>query len=244
MGAQIGSRSFSLDSLNSLGNESTASNPREELRQIFRQQRNPSVVDEEGVDGEVVMKNVANIKKKPFSSGKSNNASVEIVRECSLSDLQAFAIQSNVPVIYFFHASWCSHCVKLEPILKEKINEYAGAVKLAMIDVDNFDASLLKELSFKGYPALLGSINGKIVSSCVGAPPSEALDSFLESLLDCHITHSEDSFIRIDAMLSTFSQNSHSLDQMNLMTKSILLAAGNLANASFSKLSSSSLFFI
>jgi len=31
---------------------------------------------------------------------------------------------NNKKVIYFFHAKWCSHCVKTMPVIEELLKEY------------------------------------------------------------------------------------------------------------------------
>ena len=45
-------------------------------------------------------------------------------------------LQSEVPVLVDFSASWCGPCQKVAPLVHELAGEFAGRAKAATVDVD------------------------------------------------------------------------------------------------------------
>ena len=59
-------------------------------------------------------------------------------------------------VIYFFHAKWCSHCVKTMPIIEELIKEYENNsnVKFKLID-EAHNKEMLKKFNIQSFPTII-----------------------------------------------------------------------------------------
>ena len=63
-------------------------------------------------------------------------------------------IQSKVPVLIDFHATWCGPCQTLAPILKEFKTEMGDAINVIKIDVDK-NQELAQRFQVRSVPTLM-----------------------------------------------------------------------------------------
>ena len=92
------------------------------------------------------------------------------------------AMQSKIPVIVDFWATWCPPCKMLAPIFEELAAEYVGKVKFAKLDTDDARA-IAQKYSIMSIPTLIVFKGGKEVERMVGALPKEALKEKIDALL-------------------------------------------------------------
>jgi len=87
-------------------------------------------------------------------------------------DFAAKVLQSDLPVIVEFSASWCPHCHALEPVLA-KLNreEYQGIASFVKTDVDE-NPDITTHFGIQGMPTLLLFHNGKEIGRLIGPHPS------------------------------------------------------------------------
>ena len=52
------------------------------------------------------------------------------------ANFQQEVLDSALPVVVDFSATWCGPCKQLKPIVEELATQYAGKVKIAHVDVD------------------------------------------------------------------------------------------------------------
>jgi thioredoxin 1 len=69
-------------------------------------------------------------------------------------------IQSNVPVLVDFHATWCAPCKTQSPILVEISRELDGKLKVIKIDVDK-NPELANRYQIRSVPTLALFRNGQ-----------------------------------------------------------------------------------
>ncbi len=104
------------------------------------------------------MSNVADIKDENFES--------EVVN-------------SSIPVVVDFWATWCGPCRKLSPVLDEISQNYEGRVKFVKLNVEeNIDTA--KKYSISGLPSLLVFKNGEAIERMTGLMPKSTIISNIE----------------------------------------------------------------
>ncbi len=101
--------------------------------------------------------------------------------EISESSFETEVINSTVPVLVDFWASWCMPCRMLAPVVDQIAAEFAGRVKVVKVDVDS-NPSLAARFGVRGIPTLLFLKGGQAVDRVVGVQPKAAIAAKLQSL--------------------------------------------------------------
>lgn len=71
-------------------------------------------------------------------------------------------IDTNVPVLVDFYATWCGPCQTMMPVLENLKDDLGETVKIIKIDVDK-NQLLAQQFQVRGVPAFLLFKNGKQV---------------------------------------------------------------------------------
>ncbi len=97
-------------------------------------------------------------------------------------NFESEVIQSEVPVLVDFSATWCGPCKKLEPIVEELAGEYAGKIKVAHVDVDQARQTAMK-FGVMSVPTVLYMKGGEVKDTQIGLAPKDKMAEKLDALL-------------------------------------------------------------
>lgn len=91
-------------------------------------------------------------------------------------------MNSDIPVLLDFWATWCGPCRMISPIVKELAEEYSGKLKVGKINVDE-EAELASTFGISSIPTIVIIKNGKIVNTSVGFAPKDQLVKMINNEL-------------------------------------------------------------
>jgi thioredoxin 1 len=91
-------------------------------------------------------------------------------------------LQSDMPVLVDFWATWCSPCKAIAPLIDAVAEEYAGKLKVGKVNVDENPATPGK-YGVRGIPTLVLFKGGAVVDQVVGAIPRSQLEALIAKAL-------------------------------------------------------------
>jgi len=98
------------------------------------------------------------------------------------SNFESEVIQSDIPVLIDFWASWCGPCRMIAPIIEQLADEFKGKIKVGKINVDE-QRELTGKYKVMSIPTLILFKNGQVVDQIIGARPKGELERFIQKIL-------------------------------------------------------------
>ena len=100
---------------------------------------------------------------------------VTITRE----NFEAEVLNSSVPVLLDFWATWCGPCMMIAPTLAQIAEENEGKLKVGKINVDE-QMELAMQFGVTSIPMLVVMEGGRIVNKAVGAMPKARIEALFK----------------------------------------------------------------
>lgn len=101
------------------------------------------------------------------------------VIDISDDNFEAEVINSSIPVVVDFWATWCGPCKMLSPVIEEIAAEKSETLKVGKVNVDE-EPALATQFGVVSIPMLVLFKNGKAVKTSVGYQPKEEILKFIE----------------------------------------------------------------
>ena len=100
--------------------------------------------------------------------------------ELNESNFGQEVLESSVPVLVDFWATWCGPCKMMGPVLEEIAGEMDGKVKVCKVNVDD-NPELAEKYGIMSIPNFIFFKEGKVAGQQVGAVPKESLVKMLNA---------------------------------------------------------------
>ena len=106
----------------------------------------------------------------------------DLVLHIGDADFQQEVLQSSIPVLVDFWATWCGPCQALAPTLDEIADDYQVKIKVVKIDIDQNPESAA-QYNVRSIPTLLIFKNGNVEDSKIGLQSKSQLAAFIDSTI-------------------------------------------------------------
>ena len=98
------------------------------------------------------------------------------------TNFEAEVLESDIPVLVDFWASWCGPCRMVSPLIDELAEAYAGKAKVGKVNVDD-EGALAVSYNVMTIPTVMIFKNGEVVERVSGAYPKEHYEEMLGKVL-------------------------------------------------------------
>ena len=99
--------------------------------------------------------------------------------ELTDSNFETEVLQSKIPVLVDFWASWCRPCLMIAPTVEALAQDYNGRAKVGKLNVDE-NMGVAGKYKIQGIPALLLFKEGEVRDQIMGAQSKDNIQAMLD----------------------------------------------------------------
>ena len=102
--------------------------------------------------------------------------------ELTSQNFETEVLQSDIPVVVDFWATWCGPCQMTAPVFEQVAEELAGKVKFCKVNIDE-QSGLAEQFRVMSIPTFILFKDGAAFKKQVGALPKDTLVQFVNQAL-------------------------------------------------------------
>ncbi len=91
-------------------------------------------------------------------------------------------LESDIPVLVDFWASWCGPCRALAPTVEAIANEQSGKVRVCKVDVDS-NPNIAGQYGIRSIPTMIFFKGGNNVGQLIGNVPKGSIEDMIKKLI-------------------------------------------------------------
>ena len=107
----------------------------------------------------------------------------EFVLELNDDNFQKEIVDSKLPVMVDFWASWCGPCKMMSSVIDEVAKDFKDRIRVAKVNVED-SQGIAADIGIMNIPTVVFFKNGKEASRFSGAVPKKELASRIEKILN------------------------------------------------------------
>lgn len=115
-------------------------------------------------------------------SGNESRGGADVI-DITEANWEKEVLDSDIPVVVDFSASWCGPCHAFAPTLDKIAERYKGKVKVGKVDVDKAQ-NLAAQYKVSGIPNIMIFKGGKMRKQFQGGPEEAVLARAIDNVLN------------------------------------------------------------
>ena len=94
------------------------------------------------------------------------------------------ALKSGKPTLVEFSATWCTICMRMQPVVERMEAKYGNRVNFVILNFDR-EKALVEKFGIRGTPTfILLNSSGEVVGGAVGYIPEDRFEEMIVELLE------------------------------------------------------------